>query len=344
MKNKRMLTIAASLCLLIVAGMFPSMPVLADVIEITVNDHNPEMAPPAQALGYWAQKVNEQLGGKAKVTVHFGGALLKGNEAYRGVQKGIVDAAHYIVDRRDGFYLNTVMTLPFMGWPGQKETGEIYQTLMKTFPEMQGEWKGVKPYVFAMMPPTQIHNVKKVIKVPDDIKGMKFFGAETAIVQAISAAGATAVQLDIADMYMSLDRGLVDGVINHFPVLAVFGVLKILNYHTVLGDGGINMTPMGVIWNQDKWSKLPPDVQKTLEDSRHFYLEKFYELDLGFQQKCLADAKQWNHSFTYLSPEEIKVWYNLVKAPIHDKWIEAAEAKGLPGKAAYEKTLELIKK
>ena len=344
MAKKGLFILTLGLCLIIVPAMFVLTPAFAKTINITVNDHNPPMAPPAKALVGWAAKVNELAAGKVKITVHGGGTLLKGNEAYRGVQKGMVDAAHYVLDNRDGFYLNTVMTLPFMGWPGQVETGQIYQQLMNKFPEIRKEWKGVMPYAYSMMPPTQIHNVKKVIKTPADMKGMKFHGAEAAVIRMIAEAGATAVQLDIADMYMSLDRGLIDGVINHFPVLFVFGVLKILDYHTILGDGGINMTPMGIVWNQDSWNKLPPDVQKIIMDAQKYYQEPFYAGDLGFQKMTMGNAKKMGHSFTYLSSSEVKVWYDLVKKPIHDKWIAEAEAKGLPGKAVYNETLKILRK
>ena len=47
--------------------------------------------------------------------VHFGGVLFKGDEVFRGIQKGIADAGFYVLDRKDGFLLNSVMTLPFMG-------------------------------------------------------------------------------------------------------------------------------------------------------------------------------------------------------------------------------------
>ena len=57
----------------------------------------------------------------------------------------------------------------------------------------------------------------------------------------------------------------------------------------------------------------------------------------------MGDAKSFGHKFTYLSPKEVRVWYDLVKGPIHDKWIEEAEAKGLPGKAVYNATLEMLK-
>jgi hypothetical protein len=60
--------------------------------------------------------------------------------------------------------------------------------------------------------------------------------------------------------------------------------------------------------------------------------------------KSKQDAEGWGHKFTYLTPEQIKVWYDLVKGPIHDKWIKEAEAKGLPGEKVYKKALKLIKK
>jgi TRAP-type C4-dicarboxylate transport system substrate-binding protein len=343
MLKKKLFQGVIGFCLVTMAGMLFLAPAFGKAIEITVSTNNPEMSPPAKAMTNWAKTINEACGGKVNVTVHYGGALLSMKEAYRGIQKGTVDAAHYVLDRRDGFLLNTVVTLPFMGWPGQVELGRLYEQLMAKFPEMRNEWKGVVPYVFGMMPPTHIHNVKKPIRTPADLQGMKFHGAEYALVQAISQAGGTAVQLDIADMFMSLDRGLLDGVINHFPVLFVFGVLEILDHHTIFGDGGINMTPIGIIWNERSWKKLPKEIQDKIMGLKSAFLEPFYAMDLGFQGKTMGDAKNFGHDFVYLTPEEIKVWYDLVKGPIHDKWIKDAESKGLPGKAVYNAVLEMIK-
>jgi TRAP-type C4-dicarboxylate transport system substrate-binding protein len=340
----RLLKMTVCICLILMLAIVVSTPVFAKEIAITINDHNPEPSSPSQAIAYWAKKANEMGGGKFKITVHHGGVLLTGDEAYRGVQSGIVDAAHYVVDRRDGFLLNTVITLPFMGYPDQRKTGEIYAEIIKKFPEVRGEFKGVIPFVFCMMPPTHIHTTKKVVKTPADLKGMKMHGAEFALVQVLGLSGATAVQLDIADMYMGLDRGLLDGVMNHFPVLLVFRVLPLLRYHTVFGQGGINMTPMGIVWNEKKWNSYPPDVQKIITDSAQIYTERFYQSDAEVQVAALGFAKENNHTFTELTDKEIKVWYDLVKKPFHDKWIEEAESKGLPGKAVYKYALKLAKK
>jgi hypothetical protein len=60
------------------------------------------------------------------------------------------------------------------------------------------------------------------------------------------------------------------------------------------------------------------------------------------QGMTIKFCKDRNHTFTELTPQEIKVWYDLVKKPIHDRWIAEAEAKGLPGRAVYNETLRLI--
>lgn len=344
MMKKRLLKIVIGFCLITIPAMFFSMPAFAKAIEITINDHNPAEAPPGKALDHWAKEVEKQCGGRVKITVHHGGALLKGDEAFRGIQTGLAHGGHYVLDSVDGFLLNTVMSLPFMGWPAQKETGQIYKELMNKFPELVDEWKGIKVIGIFMMPPTHIHNKKKVVKTPQDIKGMKLHCAESGMVTAAKAAGATAVEMDIADMYMSLDRGLIDGIVNHFPVLFVFGVLKLPTYHTIFGGGGINMVPMTVIMNAAKFNSLPPDIQQIFANSGPIWSDMFLKMDLGLQMKCLSDVKEWNHTLTNLSPEEIKPWYDLVKGPVHDEWIKDAETKGLPAKAVYEEALRLIKK
>jgi TRAP-type C4-dicarboxylate transport system substrate-binding protein len=334
------------ICLILMLAMLIAVPAFAAnrVIKLVVNNHNPPFTGPGQAMIYWADQVNKQSGGRLDLTVYSGGALLSGEEVYRGVQSGVVDIGHYVIDSRDGFVLNLVMSLPFMGWPAQHKTGKLYQKLLDSSKEMQKEWEGVTIISFMMMPPTHLHTVKKPVVMPADIKGMKIMGAETMTIAAAEAAGATPVQIDIGDMAPALNTGLIGGIMNHFPVLNVFGALELLHSHTIFGAGGINMTPMFVIMNTRKLNSLPPDLQKLIMNSGSIWYNKMKELDDADQIKAVNLCKEWGHKFIYLTPEQIKVWYNVVKSPIHDKWIKEAEAKGLPGKAVYKKALKLIKK
>jgi TRAP-type C4-dicarboxylate transport system substrate-binding protein len=342
MKKSR---IIIGMCLMVMLAMVFAVPAFAaeKAIKLTVNDHNPPFTGPGKSIIYWAEQVNTMSGGRLELTVHSGGALLSGEEVYRGVQTGVCDIGHYVVDSREGFILNLVMSLPFMGWPAQHETGKLYRELLDSSKEMQKEWEGVTIISFMMMPPTHVHTVKKEVVTPADLKGLKIMGAEFMLNASMQAAGATPVHLDIGDMAPSLNTGLIDGLMNHFPVLNVFGALELLHNHTVFGDGGINMTPMFLIMNTKVLNSLPPDLKKLIMDSGSIWYEKFKEMDDADQAKAQKDVKTWGHKMIYLTPEQIKVWYNLVKGPVHDQWIKDAEAKGLPGKAVYNKALKLIK-
>jgi len=310
------------------------------VIELTFNDHNPPPSGPAQAYDYWAQKVEEESNGRLKINIIHGGALFTGDEVFRAVQTGACDGGHYVVDREDGFLLNLVMTLPFMGWPEQ-HVEDRYQALLDKFPEMQAEWEGVTIIQFMMMPPTHVHTVSKVIKTPTDIKGVKIMCAEATLAEVMNAVGATAVELGIMDMTPSVQTGVVDGAFNHFPVLFIFGTLEFTKCHTIFGDGGINITPMFEIMNTQKLNSLPPDLRDILLNSGHYWLEKFSELDAADIQRSVAYCKEQNHTFTYLTDKDIEEWYNLVKAPIHEQWIAECEAAGLPGQEVYNEALRL---
>lgn len=331
-------------CLTFICFVLGILPVIGaeKVIELTVNDYNPPPSNVAKAWDEWKKWVEERSRGRLKINVHHGGALLGMKESYRGTQSGIVDISHYVVERREGFLLNTITTLPFLNLPPQMDAGKLYLELLDKFPEMRGEWKGVKILSTFMMPPTHIHTKRKQIKTPEDLKGLKMHGAEYAVIAILNVAGATPVELPITDMYMGLERGIIDGALNHFPVCYIFRTLELMPFHTVFGEGGINMTPMYAIINEEKFNSFPPDIQKILEESGTVWMYEMWKGDTIFKNVAIDFCKEKRHTFTYLTPDEIKPWYNLVKAPIHDKWIKEAEAAGLPGRAVYEETLKLI--
>ena len=313
----------------------------AKAIKLTISDHNPPFTPPGKAIAVWVEKVNEMAKGKLELTLHAGGALLSGTEAYRGVQSNVVDGAHYVVDTREDFILNLITGLPFIGWPDRWVAEEMYQKLLDTSEPLRAEWQGVTILSFLMMPGTDLHMAKIDVTTPADLKGKKIMGAETMLNAVMEAAGATPVHMDIGDMAPSLNTGLIDGIMNHINVIKVFGALELVPHHTYFG-GGITFTPLYLIMNTKKLNSLPPDLKQLLIDSGPIWHDTFKEMEIGFAAACMAEAKKLNHTFTYLTPEQIDVWYKLVKGPVHDQWMKDAAAKGRPGKEVYDMALDLI--
>jgi hypothetical protein len=56
-----------------------------------------------------------------------------------------------------------------------------------------------------------------------------------------------------------------------------------------------------------------------------------------------AGPKKRGNAFFELTPEETALWREAVR-PIHEKWIEETEKKGLPGRKVFEEARRLSKK
>jgi TRAP-type C4-dicarboxylate transport system substrate-binding protein len=312
---------------------------ITEPITVTVNDHNPSESTVATAWDDWAAWVEEQSDGMLDINIIHGGALLANDaEAYQGTIDGTCDISHYVVDSEQGFLLSLVLSLPFMGWPEQ-HVEAAYQTLLDEFPEMEAEWDDVMILSTMIMPGTQLHTIDTVVVTPEDVEGLSIIGAEAMTIKALDVAGATVADIPITEMTTSLMTGLADGVVNHFPVCGIFGALEALQCHTVFA-GGINFTPMFAIMNKDFFNGLPDDLQQILLDSGAKWLEFQESWDNISMENAMAMVE--GHTMTYLTPEEIAVWRDLVKAPIHDEWIADCEAAGLPGQELYDRALELI--
>lgn len=342
---KRFLAILFSMSLTWLA--FPIKGVMAlekkgEVIELVFSSSNPPVAPIVQSALHWFEVVKKETKGKVQFKVVTGGALLTEQEVFRGIQSGVADIATYIVDERDGFVLNSVITLPFLKWPSREKANEIYETLIQRIPEVKAEWRGVLPFALSMMPPNHIHMRKKQVRTPADLKGQKI-AVTGKYASLLKALGAIPVEVPIQDWYYALERGVVDGCLNHFAVLKVFQLLDLVNTHTLFGPGGVNMGALGIIMNEKAWESLPKDVQEVFVHTQREYTRKLYEIEeTQYLQAAIEHCKTRGHTFVELSPDEITAWQKLVQKPIVEQWIKDCEKKGLPGKKVYEEMIRMI--
>jgi len=258
---KKLFGIFLAILVFVVSGNINALEKKGEVYQLVFSSSNPPVAPIVKAALGWFEVLKSETNGRVDFKIITGGGLLKEEEVFRGVQSGVADIATYILDERDGFVLNGVIMLPFIPWPSREMANEIYEKLLQQFPEMEREWQGVKHFAFSMMPPNHIHMRKKLVRTLEDIKGMKIAitGKYAPIVKAL---GAVPVEVPIQDWYPALERGVVDGCLNHFAVLRVFKLLDLLPNHTIFGPGGINMGALGIIMNANTWESLPKDIQE----------------------------------------------------------------------------------
>jgi TRAP-type C4-dicarboxylate transport system substrate-binding protein len=91
--------------------------------------------------------------------------------------------------------------------------------------------------------------------------------------------------------------------------------------------------------NWDTFKKLPPDLQKIIDDSREeFKREMVAAYDDG-DKGAVAWAEKHGMEFVTLKPEERKRWLSVI-APIQDRQAADLDAKGYPATQVLKFTRE----
>ena len=343
MKKMRTLLILVLLSVpLLTMGLVPTVGAAVKTIELSLAQTIPPQIPFGKLTQQWADMIAEKTNNQVKINIFWGESLLKASEFYRGVQTSVTDITYYVVGLDWGLMpLNMFSKLAFMGYPSMEVGTEIYQKIWNKFPEIGNEFQKVKVYGAEMSPPNHLHFVKKAVHVPSDLKGMKVIALGGTMAEEMALMGAAPMDIKVTDLYMSLERGLADGVSIHFPVVHGFGILKLVPYHTVFPGGTVMSVDM-LLFNQKTWDKLPADVQAVFNEMEGWYTQEVIKMNSGYINMVKGEAKKLGHEFYEPTAEEMTLWKQAVQ-PAHDKWIADTEAKGLPARAVYEEAKRLIK-
>jgi TRAP-type C4-dicarboxylate transport system substrate-binding protein len=350
MKKLAIFTIGVLFGFISVFGNHPGKVMAADQkpLKLKANYFAPETIPPGLGMAAGSKQIEEKTGGKIKITNYFSGTLVSYTDEFSAVSKGIIDIALVEAGQiTQVCNLNKVFSMPLQKTPpDQVGLTKSYRELIKAVPELNGELGKMNiRWISAMsLPGYNYHGVKKAVRTPDDIKGMKVEALGEGVPY-LTAMGAAPISLDPGDYYMSLERGLVEAQFTHWAVLGVFKTEELVKYHTFFGEGegGLYGPVLGFIINTKTWSKLTPETQEIFEAGYNFACDHMRILDeplIAASKKLIKDR---GDVIIHLSDKEREPWAAYME-PVVSKWAAECKAKGLPGQATYDKLMELIEK
>lgn len=288
----------------------------------------------------WAREVEKRSNGRVKITIYWGGSLVKIPQLRKAVVRGIADMSFLGIDFDPTAYkLNSVVGLPFLGFPSARVATRIRDELIENIPEVKAEFNGTEILSQTVVSSQMIHTAKKAIHTFKDLKGQKIVGAGVTA-KTLEVLGATAVSLNPMETYMALERGVADGWLTGAGGVLAFRCIKKLTCHN---KTVVNYVAGHAIMNQKKFLSLPTDIQKIFMDLRPVFTKLDLQMALREDTQFWKEAKKLNHTMTESTPKEYERLQELVK-PIHEEWITKREANGLPARAVYKETLKLIKK
>ncbi len=289
----------------------------------------------------WAKWVETKTSGRLKFDFQIDGSVLPPPQILDGVSTGVADVGDLFMGLFAGrFPLNEVVSLPFMfSYPSARAAGLTATALVDKYPELEAEFTkaNVKFLGFMPMGPGQIHTTKKPVKTAADLKGLVLEShSGEYVAEALKLLGATPEQINPAEGFDALAKGIVAGTVGEFEFIAASGFSAVINYSTEVGTLGQGME--AVVMNLDSWSKLPADIQAFLEGEAFAAYMEVMGFFMDQNDKAARDQldKQYkdagNEGVYVLPPAEVEAW-KVTIAPVWDKWVENANKLGANGAA-----------
>ena len=312
-------------------------------ISLKWSDHAP---PPAGGNVFmkteWVPRINAaiaKIGYELDITYYHSSSLYKYVDQVQATENGLIDLTTSVLSWESARSpLHDLMTFPLMGFKDSVALSRMWFKLNETIPQFDAEFTKYRE-IFHWAPLPANLNANKIYRVPSDLKGTKIVstGMMGNIYRSI---GASPLRQPPSDWYTSLDRGLVDAINLGIYGVTMFKLHEVVNTHVVPYGDNFGRPAMSVILNAKKFSSLPPGVQQAINDNVVWASEKMSVIDDGNTTKAYELVKKRGHTIVNLTPEEMKLWHTAAK-PLHEKWIEKMEAKGLPGRRVYEEARRL---
>lgn len=283
----------------------------------------------------WIDMIEKRTGGKVKITPYFSNSLTPITEKFNSTVSGMADISEIVPWVTPGRYpMTEIIALPELNLVTAENAGKALWHIYKTIPEMQKEYKGVKVLFFHTSPKMMIATKKKPFENLDDLSGLKIWGPGAVPVPTGKALGYSPVAMPPGEIYLALDKGVLDGMVADFEILVSRRFYEVTNYLTT--NAYIGHVPFGVIMNKGAWNRLPKEAQKVFEELTGDWAVKFYS-ETRDQEELEAKKVAINKGMKLieLSPEMVRTMRDVVKS-VKAKYVADLKKKGLPGERALE--------
>ncbi|WP_297623192.1 TRAP transporter substrate-binding protein [Nocardioides sp.] len=288
----------------------------------------PEHLIQTEVLEPWAEEVEEATDGKVKIEIVPGGALGAGDVVYENVNSGAQDLGFSAPSYTPGrFPITDVVELPFLFDSAVEGTETMWQ-VWEEFPEFQEEYGDTKVLGLWANDIGDLWTSKKPISTLEDVKGLTLRAPGNAQVELVNQLGGSGTVIPGAEVYDSIDRGVIDGLMVADSGLVTLNLLEgLINYGVICNC----YTNTGfLVANQDAWDALTEDQQEAIEglSGEELSLRAAEAYDSAYAA-ALDAVDEAGVEVTVLEGDELDKWRAAGETVIED-YIQDRSADGLP--------------
>lgn len=297
--------------------------------------------PIGQTWTWWMDEVTERSGGTIKFDAFWDGTLLKAEEVVDGLRDGRADVAQITPSFYSGrFPLTAVAELPF----ASNNVAAISATMAKLSAEdeaFQKEWssQGVKPLGWSVGASSPVVS-KDPIKAAGDIKGMKIRGIDRGS-KALKHNGANVIAVAPAELYGSMERGLLDGVYGvPFGALPSMKLEEVGSHTTDLGLGAQTASALAI--SRSTWDELSDEQRQAIEDVGAEIPAKYAELNAKADADACKLFRENDVELSVLPEAETAKLRAGGEQKVRDEWLAETKKQDLDADGFSAKYSELV--
>jgi len=287
----------------------------------------------------WLEKyfkaLEEKTGGKVKAKVYYKDQIAKIKELFDALSAGTLDAAltgqtYYSGKEAAGDAL--WLPFAFTGYEDFYDAWFNYKGLKETIREAYKKHNILFLGPTVLSPEPILWRGEPATKL-EDVKGKKIRAAGGIATDIVDALGGVPVAIHSTEVYIAVQRGILDGVVFPLYALEVYRLKEVIKGVTL--PAVIDPCNVCIMWNLDAWNKLGPELQKVAEETFKEIAYENIEWWKKYDEETEEAAKAMGVKFVTLSPEEQKRWTDAMMTV----WDKYAARGDVPAKL-----VEILKK
>jgi TRAP-type C4-dicarboxylate transport system substrate-binding protein len=187
--------------------------------------------------------------------------------------------------------------------------------------------------------------VEKLVRTPDDMKGLKMRIPTRTGAWVLEALGSTPVGMPVPDLPQALATGVVDGALIPWEIIPALKIQDMTKYQ-IEGPNHerFGTTTFQISMNQSTWDSLPPDLQEVInKNSGDEFAKEVGQVWRNSEDGGIKVAVDSGNELISLTEEEMAKFRTALE-PVVQRWIDDVTAKGIDGKALVDAARAAIAK
>lgn len=271
--------------------------------------------PLGQLLRRWADNVAKKTGGAFNFQIHGGGVLGSGRVAPEGVAIGTLES--HFSDPSEYASFNqalNILSAPFM-WNDRYQLQKavrdpaIFNTLYD--PVIK---KGFRALAVGYIGTRHLTTKNTPAKKPADLKGLRIRVPEIPVYRdMVGAWGATPTPIPMAELFMSLQSGIVEGQENAVAQILTSRFYEVQKYLILTS----HITQTGsIIFNEKLFQAQSKEHQQILTESAQEAMDWYLEFLTALESKLLEQLK--GHGMVVVDPDPAA--FREAMKPLYEKY------------------------